>query len=71
MSIREKVLGLLGYYVSKERWVEDHYEPDGCWYNPDGSLYTGGYVYGVPLLNIASLLKYLYKRIKEVKDDTV
>lgn len=54
----KEVLEWCGLEIVDNIWVEDHYEPDGQWYDECGHLYEGDYLYGIPSIDPNNLIKY-------------
>ena len=54
----EKLWEWCGFEVRVEIWVEDHYEPDGRLYNPDGEMYDAPTYYGWPYISLSNLFKW-------------
>lgn len=52
-----------GLHIAEQTWVDDHYEPDGQWYDANGHLYTGDYLYGIPVLDLNNLFRYAVPKL--------
>ena len=48
-----------GLEIHKEMWVEDHTEPDGCWYDASGRMLECEFENGLPALTIDNLIEYV------------
>jgi len=54
-----------GLHIEEQIWKEDHFEPDGRWYDSEGLLYRGDFQYGIPSIDLNNLFKYAVPKLEK------
>ncbi len=58
-----------GLEILENSWVEDHYEPDGRWYDSNGHLFVGDFLFGIPAIDLNNLFQIAVPFLKEDNEE--